>query len=87
VIGHAAIMTQGPSIDAADLPSYLIQPASPTQAEIQEENTTLPSLISREKELLVGALKKSNSNQSEAARILRISRDKLRYKMKKHGLV
>ncbi|NTU43133.1 MAG: sigma-54-dependent Fis family transcriptional regulator, partial [Nitrospirales bacterium] len=40
-----------------------------------------------EKELIVQALQKSNGNQSRAARLLGITRDALRYKMQKFGLL
>ena len=43
-------------------------------------------LEEQERRLLAEALRKSNGNQSEAARMLRISRDTLRYRMKKHGI-
>jgi len=39
-----------------------------------------------EKELVAQALEHADGNQSRAARLLQISRDALRYKMKKHGL-
>jgi DNA-binding NtrC family response regulator len=39
-----------------------------------------------EKRLLAGALVEANFNQSEATRILHIGRDRLRYKLAKHGL-
>ncbi len=39
-----------------------------------------------EKELILAALARANYNQSQAARLLRISRDKLRYKIKGLGL-
>jgi transcriptional regulator with PAS, ATPase and Fis domain len=44
------------------------------------------SLEDNEKRLLVQALEKSNWNQTQAARLLRITRDTLRYKMKKFEL-
>jgi transcriptional regulator with PAS, ATPase and Fis domain len=44
------------------------------------------SFEAHEKELLAEALEKAGGNQSEAARILRISRDRMRYKMAKHNL-
>ena len=40
-----------------------------------------------EKRLLAEALEKAGGNQSQAARELRIGRDALRYKMRKHGLL
>ncbi len=45
------------------------------------------SLEEVEHELLELALKKANDNQTQAARLLDISRDALRYKMKKFGLI
>jgi PAS domain S-box-containing protein len=44
------------------------------------------SLEEQEKRLLVQALDKANGNQTQAARLLRITRDTLRYKIKKFGL-
>ena len=45
-----------------------------------------PSLEDHERELLTDALARAGGNQSEAARILRISRDRMRYKMAKYNL-
>ena len=44
------------------------------------------SLVDQEKRLLVHALEKAGGNQTQAARLLRITRDTLRYKMKKFNL-
>jgi PAS domain S-box-containing protein len=44
------------------------------------------SLIEQERRLLVQALEKTGGNQTQAARLLRITRDTLRYKMKKFNL-
>jgi DNA-binding protein Fis len=44
------------------------------------------SFDEHEKSLLADALERSSGNQSEAARMLRISRDRLRYKMAKYNL-
>lgn len=44
------------------------------------------SLDSFEKRLIAGALERAGGSQAEAARILAVGRDKLRYKMRKHGL-
>ncbi len=44
------------------------------------------SFDDHEKALLEDALERSSGNQSEAARMLRISRDRLRYKMAKYNL-
>ena len=93
-IGHAAMMTRGPMIDAADLPAYLLLGgATGSGAKLKSETEVdggaldLPSLAEREKELVIGALENSGGNQSQAARLLKISRDQLRYRMKRHRLV
>ncbi len=44
------------------------------------------SLEDNERSLLVRALEKTDGNQTQAARLLRITRDTLRYKMKKFNL-
>ncbi len=44
------------------------------------------SLVEQERRLLVQALEKTAGNQTQAARLLRITRDTLRYKMKKFNL-
>jgi DNA-binding NtrC family response regulator len=43
-------------------------------------------LEAMERQLIVDALRKANGNQSLAARLLEVSRDTLRYRMKKHAL-
>ncbi len=44
------------------------------------------SLTEIEKQVLLQALEKTNHNQSQAAKLLKISRDTLRYRMKKYGM-
>ena len=44
------------------------------------------SLVEQERRLLVQALEKTGGNQTQAARLLHITRDTLRYKMKKFNL-
>jgi len=55
-------------------------------AETGGQNTSLPTLDQAEKDLLLRALKRHHYNQSHAARALGITRAKLIYKMKKHGI-
>ena len=93
VIGHAAMMAMGEAIDVLDLPESLRRASGPA------EMSALPvdsagvakgeplSFEEHEKQLLTSALDKAGGNQSQAARILRIGRDALRYKMKKYGLL
>ncbi len=87
-IGHGCMMTAGDMIDVPDLPEYLKiphrlgQPAEPALPAPENDG----SFESHERQLVADALARANGNQSEAARLLRIGRDALRYKMKKHGL-
>jgi len=90
VIGHAAMMTMGDSIDVPDLPTYL-QGASDHSVpsavmEMPSPSAGIGTLEDQERTLLIRALEQAGGNQSKAARILRIGRDALRYKMKKHNL-
>ncbi len=87
-IGHAAMMTLGDTIDVTDLPAYIrsAHAAQPYASDSKPEANDPDSLETHEKVLLMDAMKRSNGNQSQAARLLRIGRDALRYKLKKHGL-
>jgi DNA-binding protein Fis len=44
------------------------------------------SLEDNERRLVTQALEKTGGNQTQAARLLQVTRDTLRYKMKKYGL-
>jgi DNA-binding NtrC family response regulator len=88
-IGHACMMTLGDTIDIGDLPEYLRSDSphplasAAAPAEIESPDSLLEN---SERRLIAEALTKTSGNQSEAARLLRIGRDALRYKMKKYGL-
>jgi DNA-binding NtrC family response regulator len=88
-IGHAAMMVMGDTIDVSDLPASVrgisIERAVGAETYPAIENSA-ESLDSHERRLLIDAMQRSNNNQSQAARLLRIGRDALRYKLKKHGL-
>ena len=87
VVGHAAMMTMGEMIDVHDLPPYMHNPAGHlTHVQVSEAAPGVGTLEEQERILVVRALEESGGNQSKAARQLRIGRDALRYKMKKHGL-
>ena len=89
VIGHACMMTMGDTIDVADLPAYLQvhepHAESPAVASASSD-PGVATLEEQERLLIVRALQTAGGNQSQAARLLRIGRDALRYKMKKHNL-
>jgi DNA-binding NtrC family response regulator len=86
VIGHAAMMTMSDMIDIQDLPSYLRACSEQVVRTATVSSSGIGSLEEQERLLLVHALEAAGGNQSKAARILRIGRDALRYKMKKHNL-
>jgi len=96
VIGHACMMVLSDTIDVADLPEPVRSPESSTTgstralpdtvAAAPESAPTASMLEDTERRLISDALAKASGNQSEAARLLRIGRDALRYKMKKYGL-
>ncbi len=90
VLGHACMMTISDMIDVEDLPASLRNgravAVTASSAQEAEQNQSTVSFDEHEKGLLASALERAGGNQSEAARILRISRDRLRYKMGKYDL-
>ena len=87
-IERAMILEEGAYISPASLPISVSRPdgaavAITAPAEIPTDGL---SLEDNERSLLVKALDKTHGNQTQAARLLRITRDTLRYKMKKFNL-
>ena len=90
VLGHASMMAQANTVDVQDLPEYLRFPSRHPQAAAMTTVAAVPDSETfevHEKHLIAEALSRANGNQSQAARALRIGRDALRYKMRKHGLL
>ena len=87
-IERAIIMGEGDVIRPADLPLAVQDNLPNTDFEgiIDEIPTHGISLDQLEKELMIKALKKTDGNQTAAARILGISRRQLQYRMEKHGI-
>jgi DNA-binding NtrC family response regulator len=91
VIGHACMMTLGDTIDIQDLPPYLQTGESAHGAAADalpagETDPGMGTLEEQERQLIMRAMQSAAGNQSQAARTLRIGRDALRYKLKKHNL-
>ena len=93
VIGHACMLASGEVIDVADLPQYMRagtglagSPASAQAAGAEGAEGELSSFDEQERRVIEQALDRAGGNQVHAARILGITRDKLRYKIKKHSL-
>jgi DNA-binding NtrC family response regulator len=91
VIVHACMMALGEMIDVPDLPGYL-HPAKGTLESAaalplpEAADSGMATLEEQERLLIIRALEAAGGNQSQAARLLRIGRDALRYKLKKHNL-
>jgi DNA-binding NtrC family response regulator len=79
-------------IDVAHLPIRIADPSSavPLPRAAGNHLVKLPpegaGLDEIEKELIEQALQYANGNKTKASKLLRISRDTLRYKAKKHHL-
>ena len=91
VIGHACMMSLGDTIDVQDLPPYMFlgaqtggDPAGPVP--VPEPQSGAETLDEQERAIILRAMQAADGNQSKAARTLRIGRDALRYKLKKHNL-
>ncbi len=89
-IERAMILEESAEIRSSSLPitlGHTVGMAAPTSgaAVSQFPNEGL-SLEENEKQLLTRALEKTGGNQTQAARLLHITRDTLRYKMKKFNL-
>src|SRR5579859_2736775 len=87
-IERAMILEEASLLTTGSLPLTLTNPLGDgaqqrTTFQIPEEGI---SLEDNERSLVVRALEKTGGNQTQAARLLRITRDTLRYKMKKFNL-
>jgi two-component system response regulator AtoC len=91
VIERAVLLCQDETIAADDIVLGRIEQHS---WEWDIDNFTLPPegfdfdrLRKLESHLLKQALARTNNNQTQAARLLNLSRDRLRYRLQKHGLL
>ena len=93
VLGYACMMALGDTLDVQDLPEQIRSASGsagsgrgPVAMPVPLDGIDGNTLAANEKQLIANALASARGNQSEAARILRIGRDALRYKIIKHGL-
>jgi two-component system response regulator AtoC len=88
-IERAMILEDSGLITPPSLPIAITRP-DPSAPVTIPVNMEIPadglSLEDNERGLLVRALEKTSGNQTQAARLLRVTRDTLRYKMKKFNL-
>jgi PAS domain S-box-containing protein len=89
-IERAMILEESSQIRSGNLPISVTRPEATHAAVAAGPAPEFPadgmSLEDNERQLLVKALEKTSGNQTQAARLLRITRDTLRYKMKKFNL-
>jgi DNA-binding NtrC family response regulator len=90
VIGHACMLAAGETIDVGDLPQYMRQGvpgAGALRVAAHASAGGEPLFDEQERRVIEQALDRADGNQVHAARALGISRDKLRYRIKKHDLL
>ena len=89
-VERAMILEESNVIAASSLPIAVLSSGAAaavvSSSESPAEAVDGMSLVEQEKRLLIHALQKAAGNQTQAARLLRITRDTLRYKMKKFNL-
>ncbi|MFC1569867.1 sigma-54 interaction domain-containing protein [bacterium] len=86
VIERAMIFCDGKSLNSDDIQLHKMQ-----SQETMDDTFSLPeeglSFEELEKQLLQQALDRSNGNQSQAARLLKMSRDRFRYRLDKYDML
>jgi DNA-binding NtrC family response regulator len=91
-IERAMILVDRDRIDVDQLPIRISEPvdSGPGTRSIDSHPVRLPAegagLDDIERELIQQALQYAHGNKSLAAKLLKVSRDTLRYKVKKHNL-
>ncbi len=89
-IERAMILEESALIAPASLPIAISRAEERERSAVRMPSLEIPenglSLVDSERQLLSKALEKTSGNQTQAARLLRITRDTLRYKMKKYNL-
>jgi transcriptional regulator with PAS, ATPase and Fis domain len=89
-IERAMILEDSSYLTPASLPIMIVHGDERPPAAMAAAADPIPSdgisLEENERMLVIRALEKTNGNQTQAARLLRVTRDTLRYKMKKFNL-
>jgi DNA-binding NtrC family response regulator len=81
VVERAVLLADGETLLPLHLPREIVG-----ENTLQESSKSESSLWGYEKALIIKALRECGWNQSKAARSLGISRDNLRYRVKKYGI-
>jgi two-component system, NtrC family, response regulator AtoC len=90
VIERAVLWSKGPMLDvehlALEVPADQAEPAGATPRTLPDTRPAGMDLEQWERTLIEQALRESDGNQTRAAQRLGISRDTLRYRLKKYGI-
>lgn len=86
VIERAIVLSTANKITAENLPGHLISQSIDTDGRNQKMPLEDLSLEDIEKHAIINALEKSNGNKSRAARLLKIPRHILLYRLKKYQI-
>jgi len=91
LIERIVLLSRTDEVTLNDLPAVIRTEAAPAPAESVEAPKGAPQpellgLEAAEREMILNALRKANWNQSQAARLLEISRKTLLYRMNKYGI-
>jgi DNA-binding NtrC family response regulator len=81
-IERAMLLTTNEWIEPQDL-TTLSRKSAPAQFQLPPDGVSLEEI---ERQLLTQALERTGGNQTQAAQLLRINRDQVRYRIEKWGL-
>jgi two-component system NtrC family response regulator len=88
VIERAAVLAEGEVIRAGDLPPELQLVSTPTESNGEANELGLTERLEMlERDIIKKTLEETAGNQTQAARMLRLHRSSLQYKMRKYGLL
>ncbi|MBU0637376.1 MAG: sigma-54 dependent transcriptional regulator [Planctomycetes bacterium] len=92
VVERAVLLNKGTDLGADDIVGLSQDEQQPWEWDIERialppEGFDFEKLRKLESHLLRQALDRTNNNQTQAAKLLNLSRDRLRYRLQKHGLL
>lgn len=88
VIERAAVLSEEEVIRAGDLPPELQLVSTPTESNGEGAESGLTERLEMlERDIIKKTLEETAGNQTQAARMLRLHRSSLQYKMRKYGLL
>jgi DNA-binding NtrC family response regulator len=86
VVERSVLLAQGPRVEAADIKIDTGQRSRPSGAVVDHFLPEGMTLDDYEQSLIREALKRANGNKSQAARLLGLTRNALRYRLTQMGM-